>query len=118
MEGAAIHLCHFQAFPQAMTVCQWLLRMWLEWELQEHVQHKPSVSVQYCRSGNFRVIKLSCFKFSRKNTGYPQKYLMVLIDSTFQGLVIWNETAHAKKMWSTNSLRAAFVATIQLLANY
>ena len=35
--------------------------------------------------------------------------------STFPGLVIWNETMHAK---STNSLHADFVATMQLLANY
>ena len=35
----------------------------------------------------------------------------------FQDLVIWNETAHAKKTWSMNSLDAVFVATIQLLAN-
>ena len=27
-----------------MTVCQWLLRMWWEWELQEHGQHNPSVT--------------------------------------------------------------------------
>ena len=37
-------LSHPQILPQAMTVCQWLLRMWWEWELQDHVQHKPSVS--------------------------------------------------------------------------
>ena len=45
-------------------------------------------------------------------------FLTVLIDSTFPGFVIWNETVHAKKTWSTNSLRAALVATIQQLANY
>ena len=38
------HLSHPQIFPQAMTVCQWLLRMWWEWKLQEHVQQRPSVS--------------------------------------------------------------------------
>ena len=36
-------LCHLQILPQAMTVCQWLLKIWWEWDLQEHVQHKPSV---------------------------------------------------------------------------
>ena len=32
------------AYPQAMTVCQWLLWMWWDLELQEHVQHKLLVS--------------------------------------------------------------------------
>ena len=31
-------------YPQAMIVCQWLLRMSWEWDPQEHVQHKASVS--------------------------------------------------------------------------
>ena len=30
--------------PQATTVCPWLLRMWWEWDLQDCVQDKPSVS--------------------------------------------------------------------------
>ena len=38
--------------------------------------------------------------------------MKIFYRSTFPGLVIWNETAHAK------SLHAAFVATIQLLVNY
>ena len=42
--GVATPLSHPQILPQAMTVCQWLLRMWWEWELQEHVQHKLLVS--------------------------------------------------------------------------
>ena len=47
-----------------------------------------------------------------------ENVLTVLIDDfTFPGLVIWNETEHAKKMWSTNSLHGAFVATFQLLVN-
>ena len=32
------------AYPQAMTVCQWLLWMWWEWDLLEHAQHKLLVS--------------------------------------------------------------------------
>jgi len=44
-----------------------------------------------------------------------ENFLTVLIDSTFPGLVIWNETAHTKKMWSMNSSRAAFVAVGELL---
>ena len=76
----------------------------------------------YRRSGNFCVIKFSCFKFSCKNIfvvlDTHEDILTVLIDSVLPGLVIWNETAHAKKTWSMNSLRAAFVTTIQLLANY
>ena len=44
--GAATPLSHPQIHPQAMTVCQWPLRIWREWELQGHVQHKPSVSYQ------------------------------------------------------------------------
>ena len=51
------------------------------------------------RSGNFRVIKFSCFKFSRRNIFVVQEN-----SSTFPGLVIWNETTHAK---STNSYHAA-----------
>ena len=43
--GVATPLSYPQILPQAMTVFQWLLRMWWEWELQEHVQHNPSVSV-------------------------------------------------------------------------
>ena len=31
-------------YPQATTVCQWLLRTWWEWDLQDCVQDKPSVS--------------------------------------------------------------------------
>ena len=42
--GVATLSSHPQILPQVMTVCQWLLRMWWEWELQEHVQHNPSVS--------------------------------------------------------------------------
>ena len=42
-----IPLSHPQILPQAMTVCQWLLRMWWEWDLQKHVQHNPSVSWIY-----------------------------------------------------------------------
>ena len=76
--------------------------------------------VAYRRSGNFRVLKFSCFKFSLKNIFVVQDTYENFWRhfSTFPGLVIWNETAHTKKMWSANSLRAAFVATIQLLANY
>ena len=44
--------------------------------------------------------------------GYPRKFLD---GSTFPGLVILNETTHAKSM---NSLHAVFMATMQLLANY
>ena len=44
LEGVATSLSHPQILPQAMVVCQWLLRMWCEWEQREHVQHKPSVS--------------------------------------------------------------------------
>ena len=70
----------------------------------------------YRRSGNFRVIKFSCFKFSRKNIFVVQDtHENFLTGSTFPGSAIWNETTHAK---STNSLHAAFVATMQLLANY
>ena len=47
------------------------------------------------------VIKFSSFKFSHKNVFVVQdthkKFLTVLIDSMFPDLVIWNETAHAKK---------------------
>ena len=42
--GVATPSCHPQIFPQAMTVFQWLLRMWWELELQEILQHSPSVS--------------------------------------------------------------------------
>ena len=42
--GVTTPLSHPQILPQAMTVCQWLLRMWWEWELQEDVQHNSSVS--------------------------------------------------------------------------
>ena len=42
--GVATPLSHPQILPQPMKVCPWLLRIWWEWELQEHVQHKPSVS--------------------------------------------------------------------------
>ena len=42
--GVATPLSHSQIPLQVMTVCQWLLRMWWEWELQEHVQHNPSVT--------------------------------------------------------------------------
>ena len=44
LEGAVTHLSHPQILPQAMTVCQWLLKMWWEWELQDCVQHNPLVS--------------------------------------------------------------------------
>ena len=66
---------------------------------------------------NFRILnfRIKIFSWSWIPTNI---FLTVLIGSAFPGLVIWNETAHAKKTWSTNSLRAAFVATIQLLANY
>jgi len=37
-------LSHPQILPQVMTVCQWLLRMWWEWDLQQHALNKPSVS--------------------------------------------------------------------------
>jgi len=50
--------------------------------------------------------------------GYPKKFLMVLNRFYTPSLVIWNETTHAKKTWSTNSLHAASVATMMLLANY
>ena len=67
-------------------------------------------------------LEILCFKFLRKNIfmvlDTHANFLTVLIDSTFPGFVIWNETVHAKKTWSTNSLRAALVATIQQLANY
>ena len=47
--GVVTPLSHPQLLPQVMTVCQWLLRIWWEWELQEHVQHKASVSwTLYC----------------------------------------------------------------------
>ena len=70
----------------------------------------------YRRSGNFRVIKFSCFKFSCKNIFVVQDTHENFFDgSTFSGSAIWNKTTHAK---STNSLHAAFVATMQLLANY
>ena len=68
------------------------------------------------RSGNFRVIKLSCFKFSRKNIFVVQDTYENFFDgSTFPGLVNWNETTRAKTM---HNLHAAFVDTMQLLANY
>ena len=59
---------------------------------------------------NFRVLNfhVKIFSWSR----IPMKNFD---SSTFPGLVIWNETMHAK---STNSLHADFVATMQLLANY
>ena len=91
------------------------------------VLHSPlSIYIRgkYCRSEKFRVIKFLCFKFSCKNIfvvpDTHENFSTVLIDSMFPSLVIWNETAHAKITWSTcmNSLCAAFVATIQLLANY
>ena len=44
LEGVITHLSHPQILPQAMIVCQWLLRIWWEWDLQEIVQHNPSVS--------------------------------------------------------------------------
>ena len=44
LRGVATLLSHPQILPQAMKVCQWLLRMWWEWDQQDHVQHKPSVS--------------------------------------------------------------------------
>ena len=46
------------------------------------------------------------YKYFR-GPGCPRKFFDG--NSTFPGLVIWNETSHTKKMWSTNSLRAAFV---------
>ena len=42
--GVVTPLSHPQILPQAMTVCQWLLRMWWGWDLQEHVQHNLLVS--------------------------------------------------------------------------
>ena len=42
--GVATPLSHPRILPQAMTMCQWLLRMLWDWELQQHVQHKLSVS--------------------------------------------------------------------------
>ena len=69
----------------------------------------------YCRSGNFRVISFSFFKFSRKHIFVIQdtheNFWMVL------HLVIWNETMHAKST-NTCNLHAAFVATMQLLTNH
>ena len=41
--------------------------------------------------------------------------MKIFLRFKFPGLVIWKENKHAK---STNSLHAAFVATMQLLANY
>ena len=37
LEVVATPLSHPQILLQAMTVCQWLLRIWWEWELQEIV---------------------------------------------------------------------------------
>ena len=58
----------------------------------------------YRRSGNVRVIKFRVLNFCVKIffvvLDTHESFLMVLIDSTFPGLVIWNETAHAKKTWS------------------
>ena len=43
---------------------------------------KPLATLLYSKSGNFRVIKFLCFKFSLKkyfhDLGYPQKFLTVL----------------------------------------
>ena len=41
----------------------------------------------------------------------------ICIDCTLPGLVMWNKTTYAKKMWSYKKL-AAFVATMQVLVNY
>ena len=41
-----LQILRIVVFPQAMTMCQWLLRVWQEWELQEHAHHNPSVSYQ------------------------------------------------------------------------
>ena len=59
---------------------------------------------------NFRVLNFCVKIFCGPR--YPRKFLD---GSTFPGLVIWNETTHAK---SINSLHAVFMATMQLLANY
>ena len=59
---------------------------------------------------NFRVLnfRVKIFSWSR----IPTK---IFDGSTFPGSVIWNKTMHTK---STDSLHAAFMATMQLLANY
>ena len=51
----------------------------------------------------------SCNYFAHCSCNYSQivlksMWLPILVDSTFPGLVIWNETTHTKKTWSTNSL--------------
>ena len=47
-----------------MTVCTRTVSSGMEWE--KCFQFDRNIVV-YRRSGNFRVIKFSCFKFSRKN---------------------------------------------------
>ena len=67
---------------------------------------------QLRRSGNFRVIKFSCFEFSRKNIFVVQDTHEKFLDSsTFSGLVIWNETTHAKSTLRTACMLRTFVAT-------
>ena len=47
---------------------------------------------KYRRSGKFRVVKFSCFIILCKNI-----FVFNSINSTFPGLVIYNETTHIKK---------------------
>ena len=65
---------------------------------------------------DLEIFVLYNFRVLRKNIFVVQDIHENFFDgSTFTGSVIWNKTTHAK---STNSLHAAFVATMQLLANY
>ena len=57
--------------------------------------------------------------FHVKIFSWPKIPMKILkIDSTFTGLVIWNETTHPKKEWRTNSFLRSCMATTQLLVNY
>ena len=56
--GVATPLNHPQILPQAMIVCQWLLRMWWEREMQAVLQDNPFVS--WFAEQNFPRTTISC----------------------------------------------------------
>ena len=120
-EGCTFNLYlseHFDRYTRSM-----ILTLYSHSDTRELLLESVLLKNEYRRSGNFCVIKFLCFKFKKfffVVLDTHKNFLTVLIDSMFPGLVIWNETAHAKKTWSTvkNCLHAAFMATMQLLVNY
>ena len=100
---AIIHLNLFDMYIYGCSGCHFLRQQLV------HLQTN-TIDLENFRVINFRVLNFRVKYFC--GPGYPRKFFA---GSTFPGLVIWNETTHAKSM---HSLHAAFVATMQLLANY